>query len=379
MKTFKIFIIVLLSIIALSITGVMILVMTGKLNLKGFHFNNTTSKTVVFDKKYEEVFNSINIDTESADIEIKEIEDGKTHVVIYDDYDKTTVKDTDNILDINVNTKKCNFFCINIKKAKIVIYLPANYDKQIKINNEYGDIKIGNFEKAILNIDSDYGDIDIDSIYDVIIKEDYGDIKIGKVLNYLNIEQDCGDVRIEEVNINKNSKITNDFGDIKIDKTNNINIDAKTDLGDVKIGKNYHTSKIILKLRNDCGDIKVTNKTDNVKVSDNKYSVIINDKSYDVKLENNETVKELLELLPLELEMTDLNNNEKYNYLDTTFTTKEYAPKHINSGDIMLYGDNCLVIFYKSFDTIYEYTKIGHIDNLDDLGTDKVIVKFEKK
>ena len=44
----------------------------------------------------------------------------------------------------------------------------------------------------------------------------------------------------------------------------------------------------------------------------------------------------------------------------------------------MLYGNNCLVIFYKSFDTSYSYTKIGHIDNLEDLGTGNIIVKLEK-
>ena len=44
----------------------------------------------------------------------------------------------------------------------------------------------------------------------------------------------------------------------------------------------------------------------------------------------------------------------------------------------MLFGDNCLVIFYKSFDTSYSYTKIGHIDNIDDLGSSNIIAKFEK-
>ena len=107
-------------------------------------------------------------------------------------------------------------------------------------------------------------------------------------------------------------------------------------------------------------------------------NVIINNKEYNLDLEDNKTVKELLELLPIEEEMTELNGNEKYLYLDKSLPTASSNPKHINSGDVMLFGDNCLVIFYKSFDTTYSYTKIGHIDNLEDLGSSNITVKFTK-
>lgn len=66
--------------------------------------------------------------------------------------------------------------------------------------------------------------------------------------------------------------------------------------------------------------------------------------------------------------MSELNGNEKYVYMNDLFLTSSIKPKHINAGDVMLYGNNCLVIFYKSFDTSYSYTKIGHINNLPNLG-----------
>ena len=107
-------------------------------------------------------------------------------------------------------------------------------------------------------------------------------------------------------------------------------------------------------------------------------NVSINNQKYNVIIENNETAKKFISQLPQEFNMKELNGNEKYVYMDNSLPTNSINPKHITSGDIMLYGSDCLVIFYKSFDTNYSYTKIGHINNLPDLGNDNVIVKFEK-
>ena len=117
-------------------------------------------------------------------------------------------------------------------------------------------------------------------------------------------------------------------------------------------------------------------KESEVEVSSVK--VIINDKIYTLLLDNNNTAKEFINLLPQEFNMNELNGNEKYVYMDNSLSTNSYKPKQIKKGDVMLYGDNCLVIFYKSFSTSYSYTKIGHIDNLEDLGNKSVDVKFEK-
>lgn len=120
---------------------------------------------------------------------------------------------------------------------------------------------------------------------------------------------------------------------------------------------------------------KYKTKESEIKVS--SINAIINGKSYKLNLDSNKTTEELVNLLPLELTMNELNGNEKYAYMDNSLFTNSYNPKHIEKGDVMLYGDNCLVIFYKSFDTNYHYTKIGHIDNLNNLGNGSITVKFE--
>ena len=94
-----------------------------------------------------------------------------------------------------------------------------------------------------------------------------------------------------------------------------------------------------------------------------KMNIQIDNKTFTVIVENNRTVKELYQKLPITLEMSDLNNNEKYCYLDFTLPTDSKSVKNIKKGDVMLFGNSCLVIFYKSFTTSYSYTKIGHIEN----------------
>ena len=85
--------------------------------------------------------------------------------------------------------------------------------------------------------------------------------------------------------------------------------------------------------------------------------------------EDNETVQKFIELLPLTMDMQELNGNEKYYYMETSLPTNSEKVGYIDAGDIMLFGDNCLVLFYKSFSTPYSYTRIGHIENVENLET----------
>ena len=107
--------------------------------------------------------------------------------------------------------------------------------------------------------------------------------------------------------------------------------------------------------------------------------LIIGDKTFTVRLENNETVQALKAQLPLDLEMTELNGNEKYYYY-STLPTSATRPGTIRAGDIMLFQSNTLVIFYDTFESDYSYTRIGSMTDPDGLaealGTGDVRVEW---
>ena len=102
---------------------------------------------------------------------------------------------------------------------------------------------------------------------------------------------------------------------------------------------------------------------------DNMQNIIITikNKKYEAILYDNSTTKELIKKFPITITMSDLNGNEKYYNFSKSFPTSSENVANINKGDIMLFGNNCLVIFYKSFSTHYKYTKLGYTKNLEDL------------
>ncbi|MBR2543886.1 hypothetical protein IKG10_02430 [Candidatus Saccharibacteria bacterium] len=110
-----------------------------------------------------------------------------------------------------------------------------------------------------------------------------------------------------------------------------------------------------------------------------KVYIDINNETFEMDLEDNSTVSALVKMLPLNLSMSDLNGNEKYAYFDKPLPTSTYSPKHIEAGDVMLFGDNCLVIFYESFDTNYDYSKIGRINNMPNLGDGNISISIRVK
>ena len=113
----------------------------------------------------------------------------------------------------------------------------------------------------------------------------------------------------------------------------------------------------------------------------NEMKLTINGAEFSASFADTKAAEEFKAMLPLTLDMSELNGNEKYFYLDGSLTAESASVGQINSGDIMLYGSNCIVVFYDSFSTPYSYTRIGRIDDPDGLaeavGKGSVTVDFK--
>ncbi len=98
-------------------------------------------------------------------------------------------------------------------------------------------------------------------------------------------------------------------------------------------------------------------------------------------LYDNATANKFKSMFPITLKMTELNNNEKYADIPGDLNTNPIKPGKIETGDIMIYDKNTLVLFYKSFRTEYSYTKIGQIKDPNGLaaalGSIDRVISFE--
>lgn len=92
-------------------------------------------------------------------------------------------------------------------------------------------------------------------------------------------------------------------------------------------------------------------------------AIKVGPKTFTARLEDNATARAFKASLPVTVRMTELNGNEKYFRFPSDLPTNESNPGTIQTDDLMIYGQNTLVLFYKTFSTSYSYTRLGRIDD----------------
>ncbi|MCX4302807.1 MAG: DUF4097 domain-containing protein [Clostridia bacterium] len=225
-------------------------------------YNTSNNSEIICNENYDlEFINNIEILVSAGKLKIEEnTDDKKVKVLVYGDQNRQIDVSVDNgKLKIDNTKSKRVVFSFNNHIDEITVYLPRNYNKEINVKSDYGNVDMIDLENATINIEESCGDINLGKVKNLQIDSDYGSIDVDTVLNKLDIEIDCGDLKIKNIELKENSKIKNDLGDVKIGNTNDIYIDANVDLGEYKINKNNRYAESTLKIDVNCGDIKVEN------------------------------------------------------------------------------------------------------------------------
>ena len=89
----------------------------------------------------------------------------------------------------------------------------------------------------------------------------------------------------------------------------------------------------------------------------------VGERRFTVTLTNNAAARAFATQLPLTLDMSELNGNEKHAELPKPLPAKASRPGTIRNGDLMLYGSDTLVVFYSTINSSYSYTRLGRVDD----------------
>ena len=107
--------------------------------------------------------------------------------------------------------------------------------------------------------------------------------------------------------------------------------------------------------------------------------IYLNNEKNNLILVNNDTVKELINILPIESQIT---KEEMYLSLelDRELSSNDKVTK-VEKGDVVLFKNKTIRIFTKDSNVEEEYTKLGKIllvDKLDNINEEKIIVRIKK-
>lgn len=116
-------------------------------------------------------------------------------------------------------------------------------------------------------------------------------------------------------------------------------------------------------------------------MTSDSINIKIGSQTFKATLLDHPSAKALKKMLPITIVMTDLNGNEKYGDLLKSLPINTEYPKTIKNGDLMLYGSQTLVLFYKTFHTSYSYTRIGFVNDVTGLaaalGSENISITFD--
>ncbi|WP_240804839.1 cyclophilin-like fold protein [Cupriavidus oxalaticus] len=119
-----------------------------------------------------------------------------------------------------------------------------------------------------------------------------------------------------------------------------------------------------------------------VQPEESRMWMTVGERRFAITLADTDAARAFAAMLPLSIDMADLNSNEKHAALPESLPANASRPGTIRNGDVMLYGPRTLVVFYLTFTSSYSYTRLGRVDDpaglARALGSGSVRIEFSR-
>ncbi len=292
-------------IVALSLIAVGMLAFVALMTYHCWDFKKLSSNKYQ-PNAYEvsESFDSISIDTETADVRFALSQDGKCKVVCAEQEKMTySVAVTNNELTVKmIDERKWYDHLFNFAPNEMIVYLPlANYNS-LTLQSDTGDVEIPHgftFENITIALTT--GDVDscANAAQLVQISTTTGDIEVeNATVGALKLSSTTGDIDVENVTCNGDISITLTTGDSELENVTCQNFTSGGTTGELSMSKLIASGKITIERdtgdvefdRCDGGEITVETTTGDVKGSLLTAKTFIpNSQTGDIRVPSNST------------------------------------------------------------------------------------------
>lgn len=267
-KKFKIILLVLLLVSIFSYVGVCTILYSGNYRLSNYKDEVTnffeidesifdfstwnephTSITQSYSQKLNKNIKDININLESANIEIESTDSNAIELTYslsgrqrrVEEFKDSTMKfkEADTALELSLPNEFKNIYNISI-----TIVLPKSYTGNLNIKSSNGYVNLRDLTLSRLNLDLNYGDINLQTIKanDANLKAsngkiqsndsninnsdisvNYGDIYVQGFIGNSNIKSNNGNIETNLSKLAKNTNISTKYGEIQFNNIKNLN------------------------------------------------------------------------------------------------------------------------------------------------------------
>lgn len=220
-----------------------------------------TQKNISNTYEVNEDFNTISMDTSTADITFLSSTDGKCKVVCQEfEKEKHSVAVENSTLTIKaVNERKWyDYIGINIGKVEVTVYLPKTEYQALIVKEDTGDITLKGLTFDSIDMELSTGDVNLTDITcagEIKIGVSTGDVNLQRITckNFTS-EGDTGEISLEDLNVEESISITRSTGDAELDDVTCKTLKVVASTGELSMENVIATKKI--EIERSTGDVE---------------------------------------------------------------------------------------------------------------------------